>query len=267
VRSVTGLADAQGSAPTPRVSTPVPPLVPGVCQVWWARREDAGPQHDALLGEAALRRRARLVWAADQQRFTAAWAVARLVLGAHAGIPPVRLEIDRTCPDCGAQHGKPWLPAVPEVAFSISHSGSCVAVAVLRDHPVGVDVEEVGRFDAAELDQLAAATLAAEERAELARQPVEGRALAFTTYWTRKEAVLKATGEGVTAQLDRLVVSPPSAQPLVLRRDGATARVSLSVHPLHPPHGYVAALAAAGEGPADVVEHDAAPILRLCTSL
>jgi 4'-phosphopantetheinyl transferase len=141
-----------------------------------------------------------------------------------------------------------------------------VAVAVLRDHPVGVDVEEVGRCDAAELDQLAAATLAAEERAELARQPVEGRALAFTTYWTRKEAVLKATGEGVTAQLDRLVVSPPSAPPLVLRRDGATARVSLSVHPLHPPHGYVAALAAAGEGPADVVEHDAAPILRLCTS-
>ena len=242
----------------------VPALAPGTCQVWWAAPDDLRPEHDGLLADADLARRDRLRLAADRQRLTAAWAVARLVLGAATGVAPDRLEVDRTCPGCGAQHGKPWLPTAPELHLSVAHSGGCVAVAVAHRSPVGVDVEAVVELaGAAELDLLAGGTLAAEERAELARYPAEHRASAFTTYWTRKEAVLKATGDGLSTPLETLVVSPPSCPPRVLRWPPTAVPVAgLSMHALHPPAGSVAMLAVLGDAPTRVVEADAGPLLR-----
>ena len=241
----------------------VPALAPGTCQVWWAAPDDVGPQHDALLSGADLARRDRLRLAADRQRLTAAWAVARLLLGAATGVAPDRLEIDRTCPGCGAAHGKPWLPAAPDLHLSVAHSGGCVAVAVAAGSPVGVDVEAVVELAGAELDLLAGGALAAEERAELARCPAGQRAAAFTTYWTRKEAVLKATGEGLATPLETLVVSPPSCRPRVLSwPPGAAPVAGLAMHDLHPPPGSVATLAVLDDAPTRVVESDAGPLLR-----
>jgi 4'-phosphopantetheinyl transferase len=138
-----------------------------------------------------------------------------------------------------------------------------VTVAVQRGGAVGVDVEEIGRFDPPAVDELAREVLAAEEQAELTRLPAGERALAFTTYWTRKEAVVKATGEGLMASLDALVVSPPDQPPRIIRWDGRAAQARrLWLHPLQPRAGYVAALAAVGRAPSQVVEHDAGPILR-----
>jgi len=97
-----------GRPPWPR-SGPDPAPLPGVCQVWWARPGDVRPEHDALLGEADLVRRARLACPADRQRLTAGAAVARLVLGAALGTPPAALRIDRTCHACGSPHGRPRL--------------------------------------------------------------------------------------------------------------------------------------------------------------
>jgi 4'-phosphopantetheinyl transferase len=241
-------------------AAPLPALVPGVCQVWWARQEDVGPRHDALLAPADLRRRSRLRQAADRHRLTVAAVLVRVVVGAHAGVPPADLWIDRTCPGCGGQHGKPRLAALPDVHFSVSHSAGNVAVAVGLDGPVGVDVEETVPFDPAELEGLAACTLAPEERAALARLPAAGRPGAFTAYWTRKEALVKATGDGLGALLDHIVVSPPSSPPRLLRWDGRDESVSL--HALHPPEGAVGVLAVLGDSPVQVLEHAAGPLLR-----
>ena len=243
----------------PARAVPLPALVPGVCQVWWARPDDVDPRHDALLAPAELERRARLRQPADRARTTVGTALARVLVGAHAGVPPGDLWIDRSCPGCGEQHGKPRLPALPGVHFSVSHSAGCIAVAVGRDGPVGVDVEKVGRFDPTELECLAACALAAEERAELARQPAAEQARAFTTYWTRKEALIKATGEGLGVLLDEMVVSPPSSPPQLLRWPGRDVPVSL--HALHSPEDAVASLAVLGRSPVRVTEHDAGPLL------
>jgi 4'-phosphopantetheinyl transferase len=232
----------------------------GTCRVWWAGPADVRPEHDALLADDDLVRRARLHLPADRQRLTAAWAVARLVLGAAAGVPPDRLEVDRTCPGCGAQHGKPRLPTAPDLHFSLAHSGSAVAVAVARGTPVGVDVESVVTLAGADLDVLADGTLAAEERAALDRCP--DRAGAFTTWWARKEAVLKATGDGLAVPLEELVVSPPCCAPRVLRWPAAVPAAALSMHGLHPPAGHVATLAVLGAGQSRVVEAFAGPLLR-----
>jgi 4'-phosphopantetheinyl transferase len=244
-----------------RAGAPVPALVPGTCQVWWAGLDDVGPEHCALLGDDDRARRSRLLLIDDRQRFTAAWAVARVVLGAATGVLPRHVEVDRTCPGCGAQHGKPWLPMAPDLHLSLAHSGSCVAVAVARGSPVGVDVEAVVQLAPTDLALLAGETLAAEERADLDRAPEQHRARAFTTYWTRKEAVLKATGEGLATPLDELVVSPPSCPPRVLRRPSPAPAGRVSMHTLHPPHGHVATLAVLGD-PLRVVEAAAGPLLR-----
>jgi 4'-phosphopantetheinyl transferase len=242
----------------------VPALVPRVCQVWWARPADVGRDADALLAPADLERRARLVHVADRQRLTAAWALTRTVLGAAVGASPTVLQIDRTCPECGGRHGKPRLLDDRNVQFSVSHSGDRVAVAVQRGAPVGVDVEKIGRFAAGQLDLLADHVLAAEERAELRRWPPSARPAAFTTYWTRKEAVLKATGEGLGEAVVSTVVSPPSSPPRLLRRGVPAGRTALPIglHALLAPPGYVATLAVAGPEPSSVVERDASVVLR-----
>jgi 4'-phosphopantetheinyl transferase len=249
-----------------RATTTVPTLFPGACQVWWVGLDDVRPEHDALLGSVDLERRSRLTLPADRQRLTAAWVVARVVLGSATGTPPDRLRVDRSCARCGRQHGKPWLPAAPALHISVAHSGSCVVVAVARGTPIGVDVEAVVELEPAELDLLVGATLAGEERGALAGSAGEDRAHGFTTYWTRKEAVLKATGEGLASPLEELVVSPPSAPPRVLRWRGHEALVGrLSLHPLHPPPGSIASLAVLGGPSTEVLEADAGPLLRLST--
>jgi 4'-phosphopantetheinyl transferase len=234
--------------------------------VWWARPEDARPEHDALLSPADLDRRSRLLRPDDRRRTTVATAVARLVLAAATGLPPDRLSIDRTCPNCGGQHGKPRLTDAPDLHFSVSHSAGRVVVAVSRAAAVGVDIEQVGAWDAADLEEVAQLTLAPEERAVLVRQPAAARALTFTTYWTRKEAAVKATGAGLTAPLDELVVSSPALPPRVLRwgtpSDGLDRPL---LHALQAPPGYVAALAVIGAA-VRVAERDAGPLLRARSS-
>ena len=243
------------------VAPSVPLLAHGTCQVWWARAADLRPEHDALLGPVDLQRRSRLLRAADRQRSTAARAVVGLVLGAHTGCPPARLRIDRPCPQCDRPHGKPRLADVPELHFSVSHSAGCVVVAVSRDGPVGVDVEEVESWETADLDDVAVLTLAPEERAVLSRSPADVRAAVFTAYWTRKEAAVKATGAGLTAALDEIAVSSPSTTPRVLRWGDPAAGPPPVLHVLRPPHGYAAALATA-RPTTRVVEADAGPLLH-----
>lgn len=249
---------AYGRPPWPRSGPDLAPL-PGVCQVWWARPGDVRQEHDELLGEADLQRRARLARPADRQRMTAGAAVARLVLGTALGTPPAELRIDRTCTTCGSPHGRPRLADSDGPDFSVSHSGHCVVVAVLPGGTVGVDVEAVGRFAPGELEELAGCALADPEAAHLMRLPAAARPRAFTVCWVRREAVLKATGQGLDVPPDGLVLTPPSTPPRVLHREGSEP---VWLRDVPAPCGFVAALAGLGTPPDDVVHRDAGPLLR-----
>jgi 4'-phosphopantetheinyl transferase len=241
-------------------SPPIPVLHARTCQVWWARTDDVRPDHDGLLDEADRERRSRLARESDRTRSTAAWVVARLVLGAQLGRHPATLSIDRTCGGCGAPHGKPRLVDGGDLHFSISHSADVVAVAVSRAGEVGVDIEQVDPWDEADLDEVAQLTLAPVERAVLARQPAAGRALAFTTYWTRKEAAVKAVGTGLSTPLEEIVVSSPASPPRLLRWGQDGTRVPV-LYPLGARAGVVGTLAVLDGAPVRVVERDAADIL------
>jgi 4'-phosphopantetheinyl transferase len=123
--------------------------------------------------------------------------------------------------------------------------------------PVGLDVERIRRTDVD--TSLIGATLTAEERRALSRLPPEERERAFLKHWTRKEAVLKATGHGLRAPLNTLGVAERDGALVVLNRPRWLAGMSLTLLDLAPAADHVAALAILGS--ACVVELDGAELL------
>lgn len=123
------------------------------------------------------------------------------ILGSYGlGMP----ELDRACRLCGhLDHGKPRLIASSDLDLSIAHARSALAVAVGRGQTVGIDVETTDRlrFDL----RSARGVFTTGESALLAR--AEDWRLSTLALWTRKEAVLKATGWGLTYPLDQVRVA------------------------------------------------------------
>jgi 4'-phosphopantetheinyl transferase len=243
-------------------ATVMPFLEKHDCQVWWARPADAWRPLDRLLDRVERDRRDRLLRQDDRDRLTTGIALARLVLAHHVDCPtePERLHFDRTCRVCGAQHGKPRLmDATTGLQFSIAHSGERIALAVVRGAPVGVDVEQLN--PALQVDALAAEVLSAEERAKFATLPPQDRLEGLLTYWTRKEALLKATGDGLRAALATVTVSGPDELPRLKRWSDHSRSPRVALQGLHPGAGYVASLAVLELPTVTVLELDAEDLL------
>jgi len=236
---------AASASLTPR--TPPGKLAEGTAQVWWARSEDASPDQIALLDEAERARLAAYRRAADRDRFLVGCALAKTVIAACTASRPEMISFDRTCRRCGRPHGKPVVAGGPE--FSVAHSGVLIAVAMAGD-PVGVDVEQLdGRARPLGGDgdpgALARLVLAEPERAALAEADPSARARAFLVAWARKEAVTKATGDGLSAPFSQIVVAA-AGPPRVTSWPYPQAPESVSVLDLDAGPGYVAALAVLG---------------------
>ncbi|GAB2663077.1 4'-phosphopantetheinyl transferase family protein [Kribbella swartbergensis] len=221
-------------------------------EVWWGRigqvREDFTDDLDPI----ERRRYAAYLRAEDRARFLLGCTIVRRALSHRLSLPPASIRLDRTCPDCGQPHGK---VRVDGAELSVTHSGDLVGVAI-SDRPVGLDVEKVD--PGIDVDGLAQVSLADVEIAALAGYDAGERVRAFTTYWTRKEAVVKATGEGIRAELRTVIVSRPDQPPRVVERtqnDGSVRLIDLE-----PDAEYVAALATLSAEPA-VVRTESAQVL------
>jgi len=190
----------------------------GQCVVYLARLAQLGLGHHVLLDEQETQRHARFRQQADQDRFALATAVLRLAAGQRTGAAPASVRVDRACEYCGGQHGRPRLPGTGLEA-SISHSGDVVAVGLTEGLPVGVDVEAIGDRD---YESLIASVCRQDE------QPLVRSADDFCAYWTRKEAVLKATGAGLRTPMASLHVSAPGLPPALLSLDGARPPCSMA---------------------------------------
>jgi 4'-phosphopantetheinyl transferase len=227
----------------------IPALPDGTVQVWWAARQSAGEHLAAVLDEGERVRWRRFLQQADRERYLVTHALARLVLGGLTGVWPAALTFEATCVHCGGPHGKPRLPG-SGLEFSLSHSGDRTVVAVTRGVPVGVDVEAT--IAKANVDTLCRAVLSEHERLG------PDRARDLTVYWTRKEAVLKTTGDGLTVSPRDLTVSAPGEPPALVAWKGRPEVVDL--YDLNPGKDHLACLGALAAG-LGVVELDAAPLL------
>ncbi|GGT33502.1 4'-phosphopantetheinyl transferase family protein [Streptomyces purpureus] len=190
------------------MSDPVAVVRPGECHVWTARAVSVpSPALLALLDEGERARYDAFLRDEPRALYLTAHALLRQVTAAQLGTDPAGIVFTTVCHHCDGTpdrpHGKPGLPDSP-LELSLSHSGEMVAVALTYTGPVGVDIEQ-----ATTRGELPLNVLAAVERAELDRLPESERRAAFIRYWARKEAVLKATGDGLMADPATLTVSAP----------------------------------------------------------
>ncbi|MFC4913073.1 4'-phosphopantetheinyl transferase family protein [Actinomadura gamaensis] len=220
--------------------------------VWWAERAAADEALTAVLDPVERARRDRYLRDADRDRFTLGVALTRFALARLLGVPPEKVAIDRACPDCGKPHGRPRVVGRPDAPhISVSHSGDRIGVALSPHGPLGLDVEESREIST----DIARHVLApGESAAGLAD---------LLVYWTRKEALLKATGDGLRFPMPRLRTTPAQEPPRLLSwqgRDDLPARFTL--HQLNPGPGYAAHLALLDHPPAvPVEEHPSTALL------
>jgi 4'-phosphopantetheinyl transferase len=205
-----------------------------------------------FLNDAELARARQYQFASDADRSLLGAVLLRVTAARHIGVGPEDVGIDRTCRRCGAQHGQPRLPGSGLYA-SVSHSGDIVAVALTSAGPVGVDVEAVRSIDFAAVIE---SVCAAAERGEVRS------AMDFYTFWTRKEAVLKATGEGLSRPMTDLRVTPPSSPPVLLALgDGTPPPCQLA--DISVGDGYQASVAVLAAEPVIVRTFDASELLAV----
>ncbi|MEV6522783.1 4'-phosphopantetheinyl transferase superfamily protein [Longispora sp. NPDC051575] len=224
-------------------------------QVWWGRADQARAAHVELFSDVERDRHDRFRVASAREQFTVGCAIVRLVLSQLTGTPPEKIELDRECTRCAGPHGKPRLVG-SDLRFSVSHSGDRIGVAFATGVELGLDVE---RAEGRDRDGVADAVLTPAELAAWRALPEADRESAFYTYWTRKESVVKATGDGLYAPMAELHVSPPGEAPRLLAYPGGVALDAAMVD-LDPGAGYAAALTVLGPL-GGVTEHDAGPLL------
>ena len=118
-------------------------------------------------------------------------------------------------------HGKPYLSGHQDIHFNISHCLKAVAVAV-SDRPVGIDVESFRRFGDGLLDK----TMNGSEKSDILASvnPEE----TFAAYWTRKEAVFKLMGTGITDNLHGILTDKTMTDTIINPEKGYAASVAVN---------------------------------------
>ncbi len=214
-----------------------------MCRVWWSAPLATCDSALAGLDEAELARCEELRRPRDRARFVSGRVLARRALATELGVKPAAIVLRTRCPFCGGAHGKAALAGdhAGMIEFSIAHAGDRVVVATSRAGAVGVDVERI--VVCADLASPSANVLAHDERATLDTLPARERDAAFMRYWTRKEAVLKATGDGLAVELSSLHVTAPGEPPAVLAWPQALQPRAVRLHDLDAGPNYRACLA------------------------
>jgi 4'-phosphopantetheinyl transferase len=180
----------------------------------------------SLLSDSEHAQAARFRFAEDGARYAAAHVALRQLLAGYTGVDAAALTINAPPME------KPALPG-GIIEFNLSHSGDWIAMAFAR-HAVGIDIERIQPLNAAR--ELARDVLHPAEQRAL--ETHGGDASEFFRIWTRKEALLKCTGKGLSVRLDEVDALDGSI--------GGARIAALTEIPA--PRGYRAALASVGEG-------------------
>jgi len=193
---------------------------------------------EATLAPDERSRAARFVFPEGRGDFIAARGILRELLGAYLQRPPASLEFEY------GLRGKPALhtgDTVLSIRFSLSHSHGLALYAFARRREVGIDLELVQPDFGGEA--VAECFLSYHELTELRTLPSELRAEGFFACWTRKEAYMKARGDGLQIPLNSFDVSLTPGRPAELHSSDS-ARWSLRA--FQPAPRFVAAVV--GEG-------------------
>jgi 4'-phosphopantetheinyl transferase len=194
-------------------------------EVWWARIDQARDEFTDDLDEVERGRLAAYRRDEDRARFLLGVTIVRRLLAARFSLPAANVRLDRACPECGKPHGK---VRAEGVELSVTHSGELVGVAVAND-PVGLDVEQLDPD--LDVDGVARLSLSPAEARELSRYDGIEKTRVFTQYWTRKEALVKATGDGLRVDLRTVVADGMQVRELPVGPDHVAALAVVAAEP------------------------------------
>lgn len=190
-------------------------------------------------------RAARFHFERDRRRFTVARGVLRAILARYLDLAPEDIQFSY-----GPQN-KPALADTRQnnnLQFNLSHSQNQALYAFARHREIGVDIEQIRTMCDAE--GIARRFFSARENVVFQALPLQQRDEGFFNCWTRKEAYIKALGDGLSHPLDTFDVSLRPGEPAALLAvRGDSGEVSRwSIRALTPVPGYVAALVVEGHG-------------------
>jgi len=185
-------------------------------QVWQAVVSADETKLPTFVRELSLeeQRRAQQIKHAETRRqfiFARSWL--RKVLGASLDLPPADLVF------AVQSRGKPFLKLSPQncdLRFNLSHSGNLVVLALAQGREVGIDIELIKPPE--NLTELAARVFSPAELAGWQTLPVARQPAAFFSNWTRKEAWLKCTGQGLIDNMSAIeIFAEDKMNPRLLR--------------------------------------------------
>jgi 4'-phosphopantetheinyl transferase len=231
---------------------PPPPervrLEEGDVHVWGASLRQPASVLEGMrrtLSGDEMERAERFHFLKDRTAFVISRGLLRKLAGLYLCAPPDELRFAYT------PYGKPYLSgpfADSPLRFNLSHSHELVLYAFAADIEVGVDVEYLRPEFAGE--EIARRFFSPREVESLGALPVGQRTEAFFKCWTRKEAFIKAIGEGLSFPLDQFDVTLAPGEPasLLSVRNDARGAARWSMSDVSPEPGYAAALVTEGRG-------------------
>jgi 4'-phosphopantetheinyl transferase len=213
-----------------------------VWEAWLDRPRDEVERLRTTLSADERARAARFRFDRDRDRFVVGRGLLRRLLGSSIGISAAEVRF------VYGAHGKPLL-ADSDLWFNLSHSGPVALFAFSSVGEVGIDIElEAPGFARG---RIAERFFSPAEVAALRSLPRAQQGRAFMACWTRKEAFIKARGDGMSLALDSFDVSLLPGSPVALLRTewsadepGQWRLGDVS----DPDRGYVAAVALKGDG-------------------
>jgi 4'-phosphopantetheinyl transferase len=202
-------------------------------------------QLQTTLTQDERNRAARFYFQKDRERYIACRGFLREILGRYLNGAPS--EIRLSYGPCG----KPELASSMcrrDISFNVSHSHGLALIAIAREREVGVDIEYIRQ--GVEIESIAEHFFAPSENAVIRALTGCQQRETFYQCWTRKEAFLKARGDGMTCPLDQFEVSVEPGSPAALLSAHGDSRESMrwSLQELAIDDGYVATVAAEGQG-------------------
>ena len=187
------------------------PLSVGTVHVWHARYPDDAEEIPWPLGwlsEEERERYARFRIDRKRQDFAFGRLWLRALLASYLGCPSARVSLLHT------ERGRPYL-AQDDLQFNLSHSGGRLLCGLVRDCPIGVDIEQ--NADVAARDGIARRFFTTGEYEAIRGLPESLQAAGFFRCWTSKEAYLKAGSQGLAGHLGSFEVEPdPRKSPALI---------------------------------------------------
>ncbi len=225
--------------------TPLPPGPPsGEVHIWVVNLRGADKHLSfcaAAVSELELERAERFRFQRLRRRFLLAHGCLRTLLARYLNVPGSEVQFGYK------SYGKPFVSApATELRFNQSDSGELAAFAFSMGCELGVDIEAIRAVP--NMEDIAARFFSRPEVVDLFSLPAADRRQAFYAAWTRKEAYIKAVGDGLQIPLDAFSVTlrPGDEARLIHIGDDPRTALDWQLHAFDPAEGFLGALAYLG---------------------